>query len=253
MLPKFSLHLLGTNGWYTTATGNTSCCLLTAPACYIILDAGNGIHAIDRYIKDEQKPIFLFLSHFHIDHVSGLHVLDKFNFPQGMTIVTFDGGKEFLNAIMRQPFTISVDDLKMEVDLREVKEGVNAGFPFGLECAELVHSAKCFGYRFDLGGKIVTYCTDTGLCPAAIHLGREADLLITECAYRSGQESKSWPHLNPEQAAQLARDAGAKKLLLIHFDAERYQTFAARDQAQARAKEIFANTVAGRDGMTIEI
>ena len=43
----------------------------------IIFDAGNGIAKADRYISQE-KPVLLFLSHFHIDHIAGLHTLVKF-------------------------------------------------------------------------------------------------------------------------------------------------------------------------------
>lgn len=42
---------LGTNGWYDTKTGNTICTLIETDNEYIILDAGNGIYKIDKYIK----------------------------------------------------------------------------------------------------------------------------------------------------------------------------------------------------------
>lgn len=49
---------LGTNGWYDTDTGNTTCALIDTKSCYIILDAGNGIYKADKYIK-ENKPVYL--------------------------------------------------------------------------------------------------------------------------------------------------------------------------------------------------
>ena len=39
---------LGTNGWYDTKTGNTTCILIETKKEYIILDAGNGFYKIDR-------------------------------------------------------------------------------------------------------------------------------------------------------------------------------------------------------------
>jgi len=54
---------LGTNGWYSTDTGNTVCTFIETKTHYIILDAGDGFHKIDQYIDDE-KPIILFLSFF---------------------------------------------------------------------------------------------------------------------------------------------------------------------------------------------
>ena len=72
---------LGTNGWYDTDTGNTLCILIESERAFIVLDAGNGIWKLDRSIND-RKPIYLFLSHFHLDHVIVLHVLNIFNFAQ---------------------------------------------------------------------------------------------------------------------------------------------------------------------------
>jgi len=51
MFPKsmatFSIHFLGTNGWYDTDTGNTICILIDTEEYGIILDAGNGIYKLD--------------------------------------------------------------------------------------------------------------------------------------------------------------------------------------------------------------
>ena len=70
---------LGTNGWYDSPTGNTICTLINSDKYHIILDAGNCLYKADRYIKDD-LPVFLFLSHFHLDHIEGLHVLSTFCF-----------------------------------------------------------------------------------------------------------------------------------------------------------------------------
>jgi ribonuclease BN (tRNA processing enzyme) len=72
---------LGTNGWFDSPTGSTICTLINTESCHIILDAGNGIYKADRYIQDD-LPVYIFLSHFHLDHIEGLHVLNKFSFPR---------------------------------------------------------------------------------------------------------------------------------------------------------------------------
>src|SRR6185503_5950971 len=197
------VHFLGTNGWYSSKTGNTTCVLIDAPEAYVVCDAGNGIQHIDKYIKNKRKPVYLFLSHFHIDHISGLHIMNKFRFPQGMKLVCFKGGKKILDAIMRQPFTISHKDLPMNVSVKEIEEGSPIGFPFKLTAKETKHIGKCFGYRFEFKEGSVSYCLDTGYCQNVVKLSSEVDLMITECAYRSGHVNEGWPHLNPELAAQM--------------------------------------------------
>jgi ribonuclease BN (tRNA processing enzyme) len=244
---------LGTNGWYTTPTGNTTCVLIDSAESYVICDAGNGLQNIDQYIKDVKKPIYLFMSHFHIDHITGMHILNKFKFPQGMTICCYEDGREILEKFVCQPFTVPFKDLKMKVDFKLVSTGEQNSFPFGLIADDLIHSSRCFGYRFTFGGKIIVFCTDTGYCPAALKLAQGADLLLTECAYLSGQNVASWPHLNPEEAAKLAKESSAKRLGLIHFDAENYKTIKDRDIAEKSAQQVFPNTFAAQDGMVVEI
>ncbi|WP_348304550.1 hypothetical protein [Methanothrix sp.] len=40
--------------------------------------------------------------------------------------------------------------------------------PFALECEFLLHASPTLGYRFDLEGKIIAYCPDTGVCEGAV-------------------------------------------------------------------------------------
>ena len=49
------IAFLGTNGWYDTKTGNTVSALVDTKKYYIVLDAGNGIHKLDKYLT---KPNF---------------------------------------------------------------------------------------------------------------------------------------------------------------------------------------------------
>jgi ribonuclease BN (tRNA processing enzyme) len=244
---------LGTNGWYDTETGNTVCTLIETENYYIILDAGNGIYKLDQYInKTSNKPIHLFISHFHIDHISGLHIMNKFGFNQGMNIYGQIGTKENLNKIINTPYTIPFARLPFKVNVLELSEGTH-NLPFSVKCIFLKHSSPCLGYRFELEGKIIAYCPDTGICENAIKLAKNADLVIAECSFKSGQINSQWPHLNPEDAAQIAKEAKAKKLALNHFDANIYQTIQQREIAQENAMKIFNNTIAAKDNMYIDI
>ena len=241
---------LGTNGWYDSDTGNTICTLINSDKYHIILDAGNGIYKADRYIKDD-LPVYLFLSHFHLDHIEGLHILNKFRFPQGLRIFGQKGTKDVLNTIINKPFTVPMPELPFPVEVRELSEGPYK-LPFPLECRFLVHAAPCMGYRFELDGKVVAYCPDTGICDSAVRLAEDADLLIAECAFLPGEESQAWPHLNPQSAAQIARRAKAKRLALTHFDAERYRTIQERLDAAKTASD-FQNLVVACDGMVLKL
>jgi ribonuclease BN (tRNA processing enzyme) len=108
------------------------------------------------------------------------------------------------------------------------------------------------GFRFDLDGKIITYCPDTGVCEQAVLLAEDADLLIAECAFLPGEESPVWPHLNPQDAANIALRGQAKRLALTHFDAGRYTSIQMRKQAVASVRN-YPNIVVGEDALVLQI
>jgi ribonuclease BN (tRNA processing enzyme) len=241
---------LGTNGWYDTRTGNTVCVLIETSSEYLILDAGQGLYKIDRYINS-MKPIYLFLSHFHLDHISGFHILNKFHFPQGIDVFGPKGLTRALKIFINKPFTVPLDDLKTTIRLQEL--GPKTHLPVPVLYKRLTHSSICYGYRFFLENKIVAYCTDTGVCKNITILAARADLLIAECSFRSGQKDEQWPHLNPEEAAGLAKTAQVKKMALIHFDASLYPTIQDRKGAQRQARKIFRESYAVGDDQIVTL
>ena len=189
---KIEVIFLGTNGWYATNLGNTISTLISTKDFYILLDAGDGIYKIDQYITAD-KPIVLLLSHLHLDHIIGLHTFAKFAFKQKIDIYGYTGTKNRINQIIDHPFSSPFKGLQLDIHIHDLNEGQHEiGFP--ITCKLLVHADPCLGYRISLENKIITYCTDTGLCPAIYDLAQNADILITESSYKPGQEKWGWPH-----------------------------------------------------------
>ncbi len=244
------VYFLGTNGWYDTKTGNTVCVFIETENKYVIFDAGNGFYKIDRYIKGD-KPIHLFLSHYHLDHVIGLHALNKFNFKQGIDIYGPAGLKTLFKRVINAPYSMPISRLNTRIRLHEINK--DSSLPSQIEYKVLRHSSLCYGYRAISDGKIVAYCTDTGICRNLSFLAGKADLFITECSLSPGQLNYKWPHLNPEQAARVARKSKCRKLVLLHFDASIYLSISEREDAAAVARKIFRNTLAASDGLVIDL
>ena len=242
---------LGTNGWYDTEIANTLCVLVKTREYDIVLDAGNGFHKLDKYV-DGTKPVYLFLSHFHLDHIVGLHTLLKFDLKKGLRICGGAGARRTLGLLLRRPFTAPLDKLRFKAEVLELPSQLKK-IPFKVSCLPLVHADPVLGYRFELDGKIIAFCTDTGYCKNSVKLAAKADLLISECAYLPGEEKPGWPHMNPETAAALASEAGAKKLVLVHFDAVRYPQLSDRNKAAALVRKTFGSAVAAYDGMRMKV
>ena len=242
---------LGTNGWFDSETGNTISILVETPDFHIVLDAGMGIHRLNRYNR-EDRPVYIFLSHFHLDHIAGLHTLCKNEFPHGLCFLVHEGGTGILNNFLNFPYSKPIRDFEFETRILEVPEQ-EGQLPFKAEFLPLIHASCCLGIRLELEGKVIAFCPDTGYCENAVTLARGADLVITECALGPGEVDESWPHLNPDFGARIAREAGARKLILTHFDAARYPDKASREQAEQVAQGLFPNSFASFDGMQVEI
>lgn len=246
------LTFLGTNGWFdNTKTGNTPCALIDAPEAYIVLDAGFGFAKLDKYIKSD-KPIYVFITHLHLDHICGFHALPKFNFKQGMTILFPKKVEKFLKIFLHHPFMMPLKDLSYQIKLIGLKEGEHTQ-PIKFVSKALKHVDSTMGYRFLLDKKVISYCSDTAICENDYLLAKDADVLIHECAFKHAHKAVDniWGHTAPEEAAALAKKANVKKLVLTHFGANSYQTLESRKQAEQTAKSILPNSAIALDGLEI--
>ncbi len=89
-------------------------------------------------------------------------------------------------------------------------------------------------------GDVFSIVIDTLPCKSAEEAAKGAKLLLCESTYLDEHEdlAKKYMHMTARQAAELAKKAGAKELVLTHFSA-RYQNL---EGFAKEAKAIFPNT-----------
>lgn len=70
-------------------------------------------------------------------------------------------------------------------------------------------------------GDILAVVIDTSYCPEAVKIAKGAKLFLCESTYLEAHRhlAEKHHHLTARQAAEIARDAGVKKLILTHFSA----------------------------------
>lgn len=102
-------------------------------------------------------------------------------------------------------------------------------------------------------GKVVTILGDTRKCHASVRLAVNADVLVHEATYGKGDEklARRHGHSTNMEAAQVAKEAGAKQLLLNHISPR----FLSKDVSQLRkdASSIFERVHIVKDLEEIEL
>jgi ribonuclease Z len=162
----------------------------------------------------------LILTHFHPDHISGVplllqnmwqlrrssplniyglhHTLDRIR-----ELLEFFDWDEWPNF-----FPVSFHQLpdRQRVHVLTNKE-------FRILASPVRHFIPTLGIRIEslASGKVVAYSCDTEPCPEVIDLAKDADFLIHEA------HGEAVGHSSAAQAGGIARQAGAKKLFLIHY------------------------------------
>ncbi len=99
--------------------------------------------------------------------------------------------------------------------------------------------------------KKYAYCSDTKYSEKIIPLIQGVDLLYHEATFQEEHRdrAKQTFHSTAGDAAKIAKQAEAKKLIIGHFSS-RYQDFEAHE---VEAQLIFENTVLAEDGMVVRV
>ena len=95
------------------------------------------------------------------------------------------------------------------------------------------------------------YCSDTAPCNSNNEWLKGVDLLYHEATFADSEKERAAQtfHSTARQAAQIASDAGVKKLMIGHYSS-RYESL---DTLLSEAREVFDNTIAANEGMVVSI
>lgn len=99
--------------------------------------------------------------------------------------------------------------------------------------------------------KKYAYCSDTAFLPEIVQWIKNVDLLYHEATFveADAARAKETYHSTARQAAEIAKRAGVKKLIIGHYSA-RYES---TDVLQKEAAEVFPSVQAVNEGMIFDL
>jgi ribonuclease BN (tRNA processing enzyme) len=204
--------------------------LVRSDTTSLVLDMGPGTLAELRGHVDYRALDGIVISHLHVDHILDLvelrFTLSYNPIPADRPVPLFlpPDGIATLRRIA-QAFESPESGLEWFTGVFDVHEYDPEGIvEIGdLTCAfqETVHFVPCWAIRVIApdGAGDLFYTADTGPAADLVPAGRGAAVVIAEAADKSGPDMP-WEergHLTPGEAADLAREIGARTLVLSHI------------------------------------
>lgn len=243
------LILLGTGGYHPSDMRHTACLLL--PACGAMLDAGTGMFRAGRFL--ETPTLDIFLSHAHLDHVVGLTYLFSVRALHRLERVTVHAEPDKLAAVHEHLFAERLFPGRPAMELRPLQSEIVLPDGARVRHFPLIHQGGVRGFRLDWPDRSLAYVTDTTADPLAHYVAhvRGVDLLVHECYAADDQAewARQVGHSHTTAVAQVARQAGAKRLLLVHINP---LAPAGDPIGLDAARAVFGQTEVGYDLMEIE-
>jgi ribonuclease BN (tRNA processing enzyme) len=245
------LTVLGSGTVAPSASRTAAAHWVAAGDVRLLLDCGPGtLHRAAFFGVPWEKVTHVALTHFHPDHWGEFPML-LFALKWGIhpsrrdpLVVIGPRGLETRLTLLAG----ALDDWVLEpgYPLRIVEmrpgERIELDAATVLSSCKTPHTPESMAYSVEHGGARLVYTGDTGPSEELARWAKGCDLLLAECSLPDSAGIEL--HLTPASAGTLAREAGARRLVLTHF----YPPIEGTDPAGAAARVFPGPVVAARDG-----
>jgi ribonuclease Z len=256
------LVILGSSGWIPQDGRMTSSLALRLEEDLLIFDAGSGIGRLSRepfrrLVPAPGRPIHLFLTHLHFDHLVGLTFLPALWSNPTLVHVPDEevtgAGPDAFDRLLGGPFfPLRFDELLPAISRETSRPGVTHIGGLQVEARREDHPGGSLAYR---AGDLLAFVTDCTYDPSTADFAHGVQLLVHEAWTSESDDpgaarARMGGHSSAEEAARVAREAGVGELLLTHLPPTDDTYYA--DMLE-RARVIFPRTTLCVDGMTRQL
>jgi ribonuclease BN (tRNA processing enzyme) len=196
----------------------------------ILIETGPGVtrqvYRSGRKCSDIDSVL---VTHLHADHSCGYPYViwssfyDRLGGASGKTTIDVAGLSsvtEGLDRILR--ICYDPDSFPFKIKYHGLSHSGRDVVQFGdlkITSVPVIHTTPNIGLRFDFEGKSVCYSSDTLYCEEFVDLAHDCDVMIHEAFVDSSKVelSRKTKHATASEAGKAARNANAKRLLLVHL------------------------------------
>jgi phosphoribosyl 1,2-cyclic phosphodiesterase len=251
--------------------------IVTGQRDYVLCDLGSGARVFGNEVLTTRGPsgqrFHAFMSHAHWDHIMGFPFFMP-AYTAGNHIKIYGGHADLEAAFRGQHAAPSfpVDFSRLSATIEFVRLEPDREYEIaGLRVTPKLqrHGGDSYGYRFQVGDKVVVYSTDAEHkqddlteIKAFADFFRDADLVIFDSQYSLAEATsikEDWGHSSNVVGLELCQMAHAKRLCLYHHEPVSDDERIAALLAETRRLEEITRTdwrveiLAAYDGMEIAL
>ncbi len=231
------LSVIGASGTFPTPGHPSSGYLITQGHTRVWCEAGPGTFVnlpVDPDLIDA-----VFLSHEHPDHcldlLTAYHAFryrpePRLGIPVFAPQSTIDRVSDFVDS----------DEFAKTFDLQPLVGGHSLDIgELRLTVADADHSVPGLVSRWEGNGRVLVFTGDTGASGSWPDLVKDCDLFLSEASQQGRREDHAYrQHLTAAEAGAIARQQGAKALMLTHIP-----PYLDKSVSVAQAEEVFDRPV----------
>ena len=245
--------------------GHTLCaCLVTSDGEWLVIDTGTGIKKLSDKLasqpQDKALKIHLLLTHFHLDHITGLPFFAPL-YSSKATLNFYaatppEETEKYLSGLMAGRYFPL--DFKEAPSKKIFKKIPDDDFRIGgaqISHCPLNHPQGSVSYKIQENGKTIVFATDTehpenGTDQKLVSFVQGADILVYDAMftpeeYESGRQG--WGHSTWLEGTKIAKEAKVHTLYLSHFNPDHSDDQV--DKIISMAREKFPQTHGAKEGL----